>query len=97
MTDQSELQNLQKVLKKYGQTCLLAFWDRLDPARQARLFAQIGQLDFIQLDQWRTEFVMNTAPFKLPGKLSPAPFYAHSRAMPASEANTTRRVNWVTS
>jgi hypothetical protein len=77
MTDQSKLQNLQKVLKKYGQTRLLAFWDRLDPARQEGLLAQIGQLDFVQLDRWRTEFVMNAAPFKLPVKLLPSPFYTH--------------------
>jgi UDP-N-acetylglucosamine/UDP-N-acetylgalactosamine diphosphorylase len=77
MTDQSELQNLQKVLKKYGQTHLLAFWAQLDPARQGWLLAQIGQLDFVQLDRWRAEFVMNTAPFKLPVNLAPAPFYAH--------------------
>ncbi|MGA2069812.1 MAG: UDPGP type 1 family protein [Sedimentisphaerales bacterium] len=77
MIDQSELQNLQKVLKKYGQSHLLAFWDRLDPARQERLAAQIGQLDFVQLDRWRAEFVMSAAPFKLPVKLSPAPFYTH--------------------
>ena len=55
----------------------MAFWDRLDPARQDRLFAQVSQLDFAQLDRWRAEFVMNTAPFKLPDKLAPAPFYAH--------------------
>lgn len=77
MTDQSEFQNLQKVLKKYGQAHLLAFWARLDPARQERLMAQIGQLDLVQLDRWREEFVLNASPFKLPDKLSPAPFYAH--------------------
>ncbi len=75
MTDQSELQNLQKVLKKYEQAHLLAFWDRLDPVRQKWLLAQIGQLDFTQLDRWREEFVMNAAPFKLPANLSPAPCY----------------------
>ena len=77
MIDQNKLQKLKTVLKKYGQSHILAFWDRLDPARQGRLFAQINQLDFAQLDRWREEFVLNTSPFKLPGKLAPAPFYAH--------------------
>jgi UDP-N-acetylglucosamine/UDP-N-acetylgalactosamine diphosphorylase len=77
MTDQNKLQKLKTVLKKYGQSHILAFWDRLGPARQDRLLAQINQLDFAQLNRWREEFVLNASPFKLPDKLAPAPFYAH--------------------
>ncbi|MGB7583066.1 MAG: UDPGP type 1 family protein [Sedimentisphaerales bacterium] len=77
MIDQNKLQKLKTVLKNYGQSHILTFWDRLDPARQDRFFAQINQLDFAQLDRWREEFVLNASPFKLLGKLVPAPFYAH--------------------
>lgn len=77
MTDQSKLQELRKLLKKYGQSHILAFWNRLDPAGQSRLVARISGLDFAQLDSWRAEFVMNTSPFKLPAKLAPAPFYTN--------------------
>ncbi len=77
MTDQNKLRKLKTVLKKYGQSHLLAFWDRLEPVRQGRLLAQISQLDFAQLGRWREEFVLSTSPFKLPDKLAPAPFYAH--------------------
>ena len=45
MVARIELQNLKNVLKKYGQTHLLAFLDRLDPARQENLLAQISQND----------------------------------------------------
>ena len=76
MIDQNKLQKLKTVLKNYGQSHILTFWDRLDPARQDRFFAQINQLDFAQLDRWREEFVLNASPFKLPDKLVPAPFYA---------------------
>ncbi len=76
MTDQNKLQKLKTVLKKYGQSHILAFWDRLDPARRGWLLAQINQLDFAQLDRWREEFVLKASPFKLPGKFVPAPFYA---------------------
>jgi UDP-N-acetylglucosamine/UDP-N-acetylgalactosamine diphosphorylase len=77
MTDQNQLKNLKNVLKKHGQSHILAFWDRLEPAQQGQLLAQIDQMDFAQLDRWRAEFVMNTAPFKLPDKLEPAPFYTN--------------------
>ncbi len=97
MTDQNKLQKLKTVLKKNGQSHILAFWDRLDRARQGRLFAQINQLDFAQLNRWREEFVLNTSPFKLPDKLAPPRFTLSGRAMPCSEKNMTRRVNWVTS
>jgi UDP-N-acetylglucosamine/UDP-N-acetylgalactosamine diphosphorylase len=75
MTDQLQIQKLKKVLKKYGQAHLLAFWDRLDPARQDKLLAQLSRLDFAQIDCWRRDFVVNPTPPGLPPDLAPAPFY----------------------
>jgi len=75
MMDQSQIQKLKKVLKKYGQSHLLAFWDRLDPARQDKLLAQLNHLDFAQVDRWRRDFVVNPAPPGLPPDLAPAPYY----------------------
>ena len=97
MTDQNKLQKLKTVLKNYGQSHILAFWDRLGPARQGRLLIQINQLDFAQLNRWREEFVLNTSPFKLPDKLAPAPFYAHQPSDAGQRGKYDRRVNWVTS
>ncbi len=72
MADQSIL---KKVLKKYGQSHLLAFWDRLDSARQEKLLAQLEQLDFTQIDRWRRDFVLNTTHTGLPADIAPAPSY----------------------
>ncbi|MBN2019882.1 MAG: UDPGP type 1 family protein [Sedimentisphaerales bacterium] len=76
MIDRVELEKLKKVLKKYGQSSLLAFWDRLNSAQQQRLFDQLSRLDFAQLDRWRNDFVLNNTPFKLPVNIAPAPSYA---------------------
>jgi len=75
MAARTELKNLKNVLKKYSQTHLLAFWDRLNPARQENLLAQISQLDFAQIDCWRTDFVLNPATVQSPENLTPAPSY----------------------
>jgi UDP-N-acetylglucosamine/UDP-N-acetylgalactosamine diphosphorylase len=87
MKDKNTLQKIKTVLKKYGQSHILAFWDRLDPTRQSRLLAQINQIDFAQLDCWRDEFVLNTAPFKLPDRLAPAPFYTHQPSDAGQKSN----------
>jgi len=75
MIDQTKLKNLKNVLKKFNQTHLLSFWDRLDPNRQENLLAQLTGLDFAQLDRWRADFVLKDSPFKLPANLAPAPSY----------------------
>jgi len=83
MAARTELKNLKNVLKKYGQTHLLAFWDRLDSTRQENLLAQISQLDFAQIDRWRTDFVLNPATVQLPDNLTPAPSYTPQPTDPA--------------
>lgn len=75
MIDPAKLKNLKNVLKKYGQAHLLAFWDRLDGASREKLFDQINQLDFARINRWKTDFVLNCAPFKLPADLAAAPSY----------------------
>jgi UDP-N-acetylglucosamine/UDP-N-acetylgalactosamine diphosphorylase len=75
MVDQTKLKNLKNVLKKYGQSHLLGFWDRLDPARQERLFDQLIRLDFAQMDRWRADFVLKDTLFQLPSNLALAPSY----------------------
>jgi UDP-N-acetylglucosamine/UDP-N-acetylgalactosamine diphosphorylase len=77
MIDQTKLKKLKNVLKKNSQTHLLGFWERLSPSQKEDLLIQLSQLDFAQVNRWRTDFVLNAAPFKLPDKLTPAPFYPH--------------------
>jgi UDP-N-acetylglucosamine/UDP-N-acetylgalactosamine diphosphorylase len=77
MVARTKLKNLKSVLKKCSQTHLLAFWDRLDPAQQENLLAQISRLDFAQIDDWRSHFVLNPdLAAQLPANLAPAPSYA---------------------
>ncbi len=83
MANQIQLQKLQKVLKKYGQTHLLAFWDRLDPAWQENLLAQISRLDFAQIDHWRSHHILNSDFTRLPANLAPAPSYTPQPTGPA--------------
>jgi UDP-N-acetylglucosamine/UDP-N-acetylgalactosamine diphosphorylase len=75
MTDQANLKNMKNVLKKCGQSHLLAFRERLSPARQQRLLNQLNLLDFAQLDRWRKDYVTNPASAKLPQSIAPAPSY----------------------
>jgi UDP-N-acetylglucosamine/UDP-N-acetylgalactosamine diphosphorylase len=83
MIDPAKLKNLKNVLKKYGQAHLLGFWDRLDPAGREQLLAQLTHLDFARVDRWKTDFVLNPAPLKLPADLSPAPSYPSQPIDPA--------------
>jgi UDP-N-acetylglucosamine/UDP-N-acetylgalactosamine diphosphorylase len=73
MVNQTTLKTLKNVLKKYGQTHLLGFWDRLDPAQKDNLLEQLRPLDFDQIDRWRSHSILNPAP--LPGNLTAAPSY----------------------
>jgi UDP-N-acetylglucosamine/UDP-N-acetylgalactosamine diphosphorylase len=75
MIDNKNLENLKNVLKKCGQSHLWAFWERLSSARQQRLLNQLNLLDFAQLDRWRKDYVLNSAPTKLPQSIAPAPSY----------------------
>jgi UDP-N-acetylglucosamine/UDP-N-acetylgalactosamine diphosphorylase len=76
MIDQAKLQNLKKVLKKHGQSHLLAFWGRLDPARQQYLFEQLNRLDFARIGHWRRDYVLNPVPTRLPKSIVPAVAYS---------------------
>jgi UDP-N-acetylglucosamine/UDP-N-acetylgalactosamine diphosphorylase len=85
MIDNNNFENLKNVLKKYGQSHLLAFRDRLDPVRQQRLFDQLNSLDFTQLDRWCKDYVLNPVPAKLPKNIAPATSY------PPQPADDTQR------
>ncbi|MGA2172941.1 MAG: UDPGP type 1 family protein [Sedimentisphaerales bacterium] len=73
MVNRTTPENLKNVLKKYGQTHLISFWDHLDPTQKNNLLTQLGQLDFDQIGRWRSNFILNPAP--LPGNIAAAPSY----------------------
>jgi len=76
MIDNNIFENLKNVLKKYGQSHLLAFRDRLDPVRQQHLLDQLNSLDFTQLERWCKDYVLNPVPAKLPKNIAPASSYS---------------------
>jgi UDP-N-acetylglucosamine/UDP-N-acetylgalactosamine diphosphorylase len=76
MIDNNIFENLKNVLKKYGQSHLLAFWDRLSPDSRQRLLDQLNLLDFTMLERWRQDYVLNPMPAKLPKNIAPAPSYS---------------------
>ena len=63
---------------KTGSACfsdLLAFFNLLDQQAKDMLLAQISQLDFAQIEQWQSQYILNDTPAKLPENIIPAPSY----------------------
>lgn len=51
MKDQLNLKNMKNTLKKYGQSHILDFLERLDSTRPKSLLDQLDSLDFDVLDR----------------------------------------------
>ncbi len=75
MKAKNQLKNVEKTLKKFGQAHLLAFWDQLDQPAKDNLLAQISLLDLPQIRSWRSQYILNDTPVKLPENIIPAPSY----------------------
>ncbi len=81
MTDK-DLENAKKLLKKHGQSHLLAFWGRLNASQRQALEAQIRQLDFVRIDDWVAKYVKKHRFTAIPADFAPAPYYGVSPADP---------------
>jgi UDP-N-acetylglucosamine/UDP-N-acetylgalactosamine diphosphorylase len=75
MSTQKNLENVQKLLKRHGQSHLLAFWEQLDASQRCSLLAQIQRLDFTKIDQWVRNFVTKSDSAPIGADFSPPPFY----------------------
>ena len=51
MTTQKVLENTEKLLKKHNQSHLLAFFGQLSAEKRQNLLTQIGELDFVLVQQ----------------------------------------------
>ena len=71
----ADVNTLRARLEKAGQSHLLAFYPGLTPDAQHRLLRQIAQLDLDGLDGLVERYVLKPAPFTLPAKLEPAPYF----------------------
>jgi UDP-N-acetylglucosamine/UDP-N-acetylgalactosamine diphosphorylase len=77
---QKNLENTEKLLKKHGQSHLLAFWERLNAPQRQNLLAQIRKLDFARIDDWVAKYVKKHDFTAIPADFAPAPYYGLSPA-----------------
>ncbi len=66
---------IQEELEAHGQSHVLAFFDELDPKRQAALLDQVDAINFDELQALIETYVLNKPTIELPDSLEPAPFY----------------------
>jgi UDP-N-acetylglucosamine/UDP-N-acetylgalactosamine diphosphorylase len=76
MISQKNLENARKLLKKHGQSHLLAFWGQLDDSQRQHLLADIETLDLDKIDVWVENYVKNAGAAVLPANFCPAPYYS---------------------
>ena len=75
MSTQKTYEDIEKMLKKHGQSHLLGFWDELDTDQKSSLLAQIQQLELEKIDEWVDKFVKNPDFIAINKDLIPAPSY----------------------
>ena len=68
-------ENTQKLLEKYGQSHLLAFWDDLEEIQKRNLLEQIRRLDFAKINEWIAEFIKKPNSVAISPELDPVPSY----------------------
>jgi UDP-N-acetylglucosamine/UDP-N-acetylgalactosamine diphosphorylase len=76
MNTEGTFENIKKLLKKYNQSQLLAFWGRLNAADRQNLLAQIQQLDLVKIDDWVANFVKNPISAEIGAGFVPARSYS---------------------
>jgi UDP-N-acetylglucosamine/UDP-N-acetylgalactosamine diphosphorylase len=80
MAAENDVERTKELLRRHGQSHLLAFWGQLNQAEKANLLGQIEELDFSQIDDWVANLVRKPPPVERESNFTPAPFY---RAFPA--------------
>lgn len=68
-------QKLHEKLSAVGQVQLLRFWPQLDASQQAKLAAQIEEIDFAELEKLIQKYVFQSAKTQIPADLTPAPYF----------------------
>jgi len=91
MTDKI-VENTKKLLEKHNQNHLLTFWDQLDTAQRRNLLAQIGRLDFPEIDDWVANFVRVPTSAQIKADFVPVRSYAPVPADAEQELKYARAV-----
>jgi len=84
---------MEKLLKKYNQAHLLAFWEQLTPSQRQNLYAQVEKLDFSEIDRWVAEYVTNPEPAVIPAGFKPAEFYSSRPTGPEQKTKYAKAVD----
>jgi len=71
-----DLEALRKKARTHGQEHVFAFWDKLSPAEQTKLAAQLNAVDFELVARLKEEFLAEKPGAKTAPKLAPAPVIA---------------------
>jgi UDP-N-acetylglucosamine/UDP-N-acetylgalactosamine diphosphorylase len=70
-----DFERIKKILDKYNQGHLLAFYHQLGTEQQEKLLKQIENLDFPQIDAWVSNLVKKPAHCTVASNPEPAPYY----------------------
>jgi len=92
MTIKKIVETIKKLLKKHGQSHLLAFWKQLNAAQRQNLLAQIQQLDFSKIDDWVADIVKKTTSVTIGVDFAPALSYSPYPADPQQEFKYSKAV-----
>jgi UDP-N-acetylglucosamine/UDP-N-acetylgalactosamine diphosphorylase len=90
MTAKKAFENAEKLLKKHNQSHLLAFWGQLSPAQRQNLLAQIGELNFVKIDNWIASYIKKPASAAVVSDFSPPFSYAPEPADPQQSHKYSR-------
>lgn len=92
MSPEKTYNNVKKLLKKYHQSHLLAYWDQLDTNQRQSLLAQIHRLDFAKIDYWIANFVKKSDFVPMNADFIPASSYGPNPANPQQRLKYTKAV-----
>ena len=69
---------IKEKLCTFGQEHILNFITELNQAQQEQLLAQIGEIDFEELDELIEKYVKNKQEIKIPENISPSPYFSEN-------------------
>ena len=82
MAAQRKFEEIKKLLQKYHQSHLLAFWNQLDTTQRQNLLTQIQQLDWPKIDNWVANLVKKPPSAQITANFIPASSYSPTPADP---------------
>ena len=85
MSTRKTYEDIEKLLKKHGQSHLLAFWDKLNADQRASLLEQINCLDLQKIDDWVDKFIENPDFIAINPDLAPASSYEPETVDPQNQ------------